>query len=325
MAFDNFGITTNGYTMIAKATTGLLMTFQDGRASSNTITQENIASAVSSDFSTLTNGVLKALSVTGSAVQAIVEFGNAGLQSAVTLKSFCIRAHTSESSTTNYVFAVCSLNDGGITVQPRSVTGVEVRFQVPFDLTFDGAASYIEGIPVGNNASVDMLDRFVSTHSLADPAAGDAQTILGEKTFNAHAFFEADVDISGTTACRDVIPYENSNKLGENGRRFGGVWALALHGAVPTASLDNNVVVAEVGSIMCIKRASPSTDYFPVGYLLYNTTTSAWNVSSLDGAVYGNIPLGYYRVISPKPAAASSSDTDGNKPFLVVYLGLGLD
>ena len=325
MAFDNFGITTNGYTMIAKATTGVLMTFQDGRASSNTISQADIASATTSDFSTLTNGVLKALSVTGSAVQAIIEFSNAGLQSAVTLKSFCIRAHSSDSSSTNYVFAVCSINTGGITLQPQSVTGVEVRFQIPFDLTFTGASTYIEGIPVGNNASVDMLNRFVSLHSLANPATGDAQTILGEKTFSDSALFEDDVEIRGTASCRDVIPYENSNKLGESGRRFGDVWALALHGAVPTASVVNNVVEAEVGSIMCIKRASPSTAYFSVGYLLYNKTTSAWNVSSLDGQVYGNAPIGYYRVISPKPAAASSSDTEGNKPILVVYLGLGLD
>lgn len=262
MAFDNFGITTNGYTMIAKATTGLLMTFQDGRASSNTIAQADIASAVSGDFSTLTNGVLKALSVTGSAVQAIIEFSNAGLQSAVTLKSFCIRAHTSESSTTNYVFAVCSLNDGGITVQPQSVTGVEVRFQIPFDLTFTGASAYIDGIPVGNNASVDMLDRFVSTHSLGNPSTGDTQTILGEKRFSNVAQF-----YSGFLVYGDVLISQGvlratgganvSSFTANNLATFNGMAVFNSGVKLPVTDLDTSVTIP-VGAIVCLTGLSTS-------------------------------------------------------------------
>lgn len=282
MAFDNFGITTNGYTMIAKATTGLLMTFQDGRASSNTIAQADIASAVSSDFSTLTNGVLKALSVTGSAVQAIIEFSNAGLQSAVTLKSFCIRAHTSESSSTNYVFAVCSINEGGITLQPQSVTGVEVRFQVPFDLTFTGASAYIDGIPVGNNASVDMLDRFVSLHSLGNPSAGDTQTILGEKRFGNLAQFYSGCSVYGdvlisqgvlrATGGANVASFTASNLA-----TFNGMAVFNSGVKLPVTDLDTSVTIP-VGAIVCLTG-------LPTSLGVGRAVSGAYTLGALNGGV----------------------------------------
>ena len=188
MAFDNFGITTKGFEMLAAATTGSLIQMVGGRCSQNTIAQANIPSATDAQFLSAPEGTVKAISVTDTAAQIIIEFSNAGLQNAITIKSFCVRA-MSQGSATAYPFAVCSLNNGGITLQPQSATGVVVRFQVPFDLTFDGASTYIEGIPVGNNASVDMLDRFVSTHSIGDETAGDTQTILGEKRFSNVAQF----------------------------------------------------------------------------------------------------------------------------------------
>ena len=320
MAFDNFGITTKGFEMLAAATTGSLIQMVGGRCSQNTIAQANIPSATDSQFLSTPEGTLKAMSVTDTAAQIIIEFSNAGLQNAITIKSFCVRA-MSQGSATAYPFAVCSLNNGGITLQPQSVTGVVVRFQVPFDLTFTGASAYIEGIPVGNNASVDMLDRFVSAHSLGDDTTGDAQTIRGKKTFNDKVTFSSGLTARGTIESYDIMPYEK-NDIGANGRRFGDVWAMALHGPIPTATIENNTLKAEMGSVMCLKRATPSVDLFPVGYLLLNVVESAYQISSLDGQTYGNAPLGYFQCITPKPSAASSSDTAGNKPFMVVYWGL---
>lgn len=320
MAFDNFGITTKGFEMLAAATTGSLIRMVGGRCSTNVISQADIPGATDADFMTSPAGTIKAMSVTNTAAQIIVEFSNAGLQQVYVLHSFCLRA-MSQGSATAYPFAVCSLNSGGIAIQPQSATGVEVRFQVPFDLTFTGASTYIEGIPVGNNASVDMLDRFVSTHSLGDDTTGDAQIIRGEKTFSDKTMFESGLKARGTIESYDIMPYEKNN-LGAKGRRFGDVWAMALHGPIPTAEIKNNTVNAEMGAIMCLKRASPSVDLFPVGYLLFNVVESAYQISSLDGQIYGNAPLGYYQCITPKPSAASSSDTAGNKPFMVVYWGL---
>jgi hypothetical protein len=320
MAFDNFGITTKGFEMLAAATTGSLIQMVGGRCSQNTIAQANIPSATDSQFLSAPEGTLKAMSVTDTAAQIIIEFSNAGLQNAITLKSFCLRA-MSQGSATAYPFAVCSLNNGGITLQPQSVTGVVVRFQVPFDLTFDGASTYIEGIPVGNNASVDMLDRFVSTHSVGDSAAGDAQTIQGKKTFSDEATFSSGLTARGTIESYDIMPYDKDD-LGANGRRFGGVWAMALHGAIQTAKIENNTVTAELGAIMCIKRASPTQAAAMVGEVFLVAVPSSYQISSLDGQTFGDIPLGYYQVLSPRPSASSDTDTAGNKPFMVVYLGI---
>jgi hypothetical protein len=228
-----------------------------GRCSQNTIAQANIPSATDAQFLSAPDGTVKAMSVTDTAAQIIIEFSNAGLQNAITIKSFCLRA-MSQGSATAYPFAVCSLNNGGITLQPQSVTGVVVRFQVPFDLTFTGASSYIEGIPVGNNASVDMLDRFVSAHSLGDDTTGDAQRIRGEKTFIDP------VEFGDTSTFHDKATFKSGIALEGNA---GGLIGYALLGyfqnglgvtnVTPTSNntyrlgnVDNKFVEGYIGSIV---------------------------------------------------------------------------
>ena len=255
MAFDNFGITTKGFEMLAAATTGSLIQMVGGRCSQNTIAQANIPSATDSQFLSAPEGTVKAMSVTDTAAQIIIEFSNAGLQNAITIKSFSVRA-MSQGSATAYPFAVCSLNNGGIILQPQSMTGVEVRFQVPFDLTFTGASEYIEGIPVGNNASVDMLDRFVSAHSLGDDTAGDAQRIRGEKTFSNEATFYSGCQVYGdvrimqgvlhATGGADVASLTASNLATFN--------AMAVFNSgvkLPVTDLDTSVTIP-VGAIVCL-------------------------------------------------------------------------
>lgn len=294
MAFDNFGITTKGFELLAAATTGSLIQMVGGRCSQNTIAQANIPSATDAQFLSTPEGTLKAMSVTDTAAQIIIEFSNAGLQQALTLKSFCLRA-MSQGSATAYPFAVCSLNNGGITLQPQSVTGVVVRFQVPFDLTFTGASSYIEGIPVGNNASVDMLDRFVSAHSLGDSTTGDAQTIRGEKTFHDPTYFNDDVfsvhNSSGTALCSlgntsdrfnavsadfgnfiklnaispdnpDDPAYGQPTRVGSDFAPFDHVYAEKLHGVIPYTDLDTSVEIP-IGAIVVLTGLSSNLG---VGY-----------------------------------------------------------
>lgn len=255
MAFDNFGITTKGFEMLAAATTGSLIQMVGGRCSQNTIAQANIPSATDSQFLSTPEGTLKAISVTDTAAQIIIEFSNAGLQNAITIKSFCVRA-MSQGSATAYPFAVCSLNNGGITLQPQSATGVVVRFQVPFDLTFDGASTYIEGIPVGNNASVNMLDRFVSAHSLGDSSSGDNQTIRGEKTFSDEATFYSGCSIYGNVRILqgnlEVSGAVKPSSLTASGlATFNGMAVFNSGVKLPVTDLDTSVTIP-VGAIVCL-------------------------------------------------------------------------
>lgn len=279
MAFDNFGITTKGFEMLAAATTGSLIQMVGGRCSTNVISQADIPSATDAQFLSTPEGTLKAMSVTDTAAQIIIEFSNAGLQNAITIKSFCVRAMSQRSSTA-YPFAVCSLNNGGITLQPQSVTGVVVRFQVPFDLTFTGASSYIEGIPVGNNASVDMLDRFVSAHSLGDDTTGDAQTIRGKKQFYNEATFHSgcavygDVVISqgvlSATGGADVAGFTANNLATFNGMAVfnGGV-------RLPVTGLDEAI---PVGAIVCLTG-------LPTNLGVGRVVTGVYTLGTLNGGI----------------------------------------
>lgn len=255
MAFDNFGITTKGFEMLAAATTGSLIQMVGGRCSTNVISQADIPGATDADFMTSPAGTIKAMSVTNTAAQIIVEFSNAGLQQVYVLHSFCLRA-ISQGSATAYPFAVCSLNSGGIAIQPQSMTGVEVRFQVPFDLTFTGASAYIEGIPVGNNASVDMLDRFVSAHSVGNSSAGDTQTIKGEKTFSDEATFYSGCQVYGdvlisqgvlrATGGANVASFTANNLA-----TFNGMAVFNSGVKLPVTDLDTSVTIP-VGAIVCL-------------------------------------------------------------------------
>jgi hypothetical protein len=309
MAFDNFGITTKGFEMLAAATTGSLIQMVGGRCSQNTISQANIPSATDSQFLSAPDGTVKAMSVTDTAAQIIIEFSNAGLQNAITIKSFCVRA-MSQGSATAYPFAVCSLNNGGITLQPQSVTGVVVRFQVPFDLTFDGASTYIEGIPVGNNASVDMLDRFVSAHSLGDSTTGDAQTIRGEKTFKNSTYFNDDIfsthNASGVPLCNlgntadrfnaingnfgnfvfvsaikpddpDDPEYGQETRVGADYAPFDHVYAAKLHGVIPYTDLDTSVEIP-IGAIVVLTGLSSNLG---VGY----GVRGVYTLGTLNGGI----------------------------------------
>ena len=259
MAFDNFGITTKGFEMLAAATTGSLIQMVGGRCSQNTIAQANIPSATDADFMTSPAGTIKAMSVTNTAAQIIVEFSNAGLQQVYVLHSFCLRA-MSQGSSTAYPFAVCSLSNGGIAIQPQSMTGVEVRFQVPFDLTFDGASTYIEGIPVGNNASVDMLDRFVSTHSIGDSTAGDTQTILGEKRFSNVAQFYSGCLVYGDVRISQGVLYasggaEVASLTANNLATFNAMAVFNSGVKLPVTGLDEAI---PIGAIVCLTGLSTS-------------------------------------------------------------------
>lgn len=255
MAFDNFGITTKGFEMLAAATTGSLIQMVGGRCSQNTIAQANIPSATDAQFLSTPEGTVKAMSVTDTAAQIIIEFSNAGLQNAITIKSFCLRA-MSQGSATAYPFAVCSLNDGGITLQPQSATGVVVRFQVPFDLSFDGASTYIEGIPVGNNASVDMLDRFVSAHSLGDDTTGDAQTIRGKKQFYNEATFHSGCAVYGDVVISQGVLSATGGAIvagftANNLATFNATAVFNGGAKLPTTDLDTSATIP-IGAIVCL-------------------------------------------------------------------------
>ena len=303
MAFNHMGITTAGYELIARATSGDLIDYIGGASSVNTITDVSHTSAPS--YYQSLDGVIKSVSSNNYNARIVIEFSNALLQTAITLKSFAIKAK-SVSSSEEVIFAACSVDNGGVTLQtPQETGGIIINFQIPFNIVFDGAASYIEGVE-GGSASIGDLDRFVSLHRLGNSQAGENQTVYGLKTF------VNGIDIAGEAHTQDIFPYENSNKIGADGNRFGSVWALSLNGAIPTASWGaTNVYAAEYGAILCIKEESATLIERKPGDVFLAQTATSTKMCELDGTVTGTAPYGYYRCIT---------HTDGTKPFLAIYL-----
>jgi hypothetical protein len=302
--FDNLGITTNGYTMIAKATTGNKIVLMDARCSQNTIS--NIANATTNDFLSSPVGIIKSASADMRNARIVVEFSNAGLQTELNLKSFCVRAHTTDAATTNYVFAAASVNSGGISLKPVSQTGgLVVKFQVPFNLTFTGASNYITGLDA-SSASLSDLDRFVSLHAVGNDQAGDNQTILGEKTF-ANDIFSAH-NASGDSLCNlgntadrfnaingnfgnfvfvsavkpddpDDPAYGQETRVGADYAPFDHVYGNNLHGVIPSTKLSTSEEIP-IGAIVCLNGLAQDLG---VGAIV----SGSYNLASLAGVTDG--------------------------------------
>lgn len=124
------------------------------------------------------------------------------------------------------------------------------------------------------------------------------------------------MDVRDNSVVRDITPFENENKIGDSTNRFGHIWADNLHGALPTAVWHNaNLYSGEKGTIMCVKPKEDESDWGverkPGDEFIQSSITSL-RMSALDGTTSGTAPYGYYKVISY---------TNGQKPFLVIFLG----
>ena len=124
------------------------------------------------------------------------------------------------------------------------------------------------------------------------------------------------MDVRDNSVVRDIIPFESGNKIGDTANRFGNIWADNLHGALPTAEWQpSNMYSGEKGTIMCVKPKEDESDWGverkPGDEFIQSSITSL-RMSALDGTTSGTAPYGYYKVISY---------SDGQKPFLVIFLG----
>lgn len=124
------------------------------------------------------------------------------------------------------------------------------------------------------------------------------------------------VDVRDGSVVRDILPFENANKIGDSTNRFGHIWADNLHGALPAAEWHNaNMYSAEKGTIVCVKPKEDESDWGverKPGDEFIQASVTSLRMSALDGTLSGTAPYGYYKVISY---------TDGKKPFLAIFLG----
>ena len=149
-----------------------------GGAASNTSFNVTQAQAIDTKdqftgaYSDVSSKILS-LSVTGQTLRAVVQFKSTG-NTARECKSVALLSD-------NNVIAILSSTDVIFTIPAASTSVVGVS--VDFDIVFTNAGQATVDVSTANTAMQSDLDRLVSCHVAGDPDTGEAQYIIGEKTF----------------------------------------------------------------------------------------------------------------------------------------------
>lgn len=166
-------ITTAGLALIAQATSANPLCYV--MAYSSTTVPSNPEDVSSYDGIT---GTIDASSATENTTRIVARFGNSSNSQPV--KGIAISAKLqSQADSAAVIFAYCSDANSEIVFPSTSLPEQVTRFA--FNLTFDPTTTV--SVAEAGYATLADLERLVSCHRAGDPQVGDAQTVLGVKTF----------------------------------------------------------------------------------------------------------------------------------------------
>lgn len=124
------------------------------------------------------SGTIAAVSATDAVARIVAKYTNSG--TAQTVKSFCVTARlASQSDAQAVVLAAKSDPDAAVVLPGADDVSMIVNIKHAIAINSSGT---VEVTP-GASASVEDLERFVSLYKAGDPSVGEAQTVLGKKTF----------------------------------------------------------------------------------------------------------------------------------------------
>lgn len=206
-------VTTAGLALIARAAAASQLIYTRVLSDADAMTAAAAALATPADFSG-PEGTILAASATDVSCRVVGRIGNQS--TAATVKTFAVCAKI-DGDASDVVVAVLS-DDAEIPIPDTSspVTGVEIGFLINI------ASADTVTVQVTGAGSVTFGDiaRFVSCHKAGDPTTGEAQTILGNKTFSddvdiagglgvtGDAVFADDVEINGTLVVDGAVTEE---------------------------------------------------------------------------------------------------------------------
>ena len=227
-------------------------------------------------------GEIVAVSATDNVARPVAAWRPSGARQAAL--SLCVTARlASQTDADAVVMSAMSDPDSTVILPGADDTGQTVGMPFPIDIN---AADSVAVTP-GASASLADLERFVSLHKAGDPTQGEAQTVLGEKTFDDDARFDGDVVIGGGTLKTDalrayspgsieigntVIPdTDGAIDLGSEDYNFRNGYVYALQswslegdegGHISLAGVDPSSGSGSIAQIDLIAKPSDS-DYFP--------------------------------------------------------------
>ena len=249
-------------------------------------------------------GEIVAVSATDNVARPVAAWRPSGARQAAL--SLCVTARlASQTDADAVVMSAMSDPDSTVVLPGADDTGQTVGMPFPIDIN---AAGTVEVTP-GASAALADLDRFVSLYKAGDPTQGEAQTILGEKTFDGDARFDGAVTVRGGILKTDVLQaYSNgpleigssvtpdtdgSLDLGSDEYGFDATYTHKIVGNKTASNLRGTLEIVSyevdadddfAGILLCGRGA----DDFPYVNIHYSSATLGEGASLLfkDGALY---------------------------------------
>lgn len=173
-------ITQDGANLIAQATAANPIVFVDAMTSESAAADVADLAGKALSFYDGPTGSIDAVSAVGSNARIIVRFPNALDDNDINIKSVCVTARLADQTSAIVPFAAMSDANSTIYIPGALKPSQNIRF--PFNISITDLTT-IQTVAASAAAPGDLA-RFVSMHAAGDPTSGEAQTILGAKTFS---------------------------------------------------------------------------------------------------------------------------------------------
>lgn len=276
MEFDVNVLTNAGVALIARATAANQLIYTRVLTDADEMSADTAASASTSDFTGDEGPIIGATAdenyarITG-AVQA---------QSAGTVKSFALCAKI-DGDADDIVLVVLSSASGvtfsaaGQSVELGFIVAISDAETVTAQVTSTGAVAFGD------------IERFVSMHAAGDPTSGEAQTVLGAKTFtdavtfSSTATLESGASVSGTVSMASgaAITFTGDNQT------------IALSASGNALGVSKSIVPAAAGLFLGTQNSPYSRVYTFSLYFGNSGYAMTYDDGDLTTEVGGNIVL----------------------------------
>lgn len=191
-------LTFAGAALIAQATAANPIVIVGAVSRATAASSDEDLAAKDASWYTGKTGMIEAVSASANVAKIVARFDPEGARQDA--KSVAVTARLASQTDADAIVLTAKSDPDATSILPGSgATLSHVRF--PFNIYIQTSGS-VQVTP-GASASIADLERFVSLHKAGDPTQGEAQTILGEKTFAA-TMHAADISASGDVGCANI-------------------------------------------------------------------------------------------------------------------------
>ena len=202
--FSSQVVTVSGRTLIASATATNQIVFVKALSATTVPADPSETSGYDG-----VQGSVTSSSATNNVARVVTSYNNAPTSAPQPVKAIALMGKlASQSDAEAVIFAYCTDSDSEIFFPGNGAPEQITRFA--YNIAFEGNAP-LEVTEAGA-ASLSDLDRFVSLHRAGDPTTGEAQVILGGKTFDGEVTLKGAVHMAA-----NIVPTKGSTyKIGDS-------------------------------------------------------------------------------------------------------------